>query len=291
MNIQRLGHLKTALGECPLWHGQRLWLLDCRQGVIYALDPDTGDITTRLDVPPPLGSFAFNHDGQIVLALKEELAALDPNTGQLRPLARLETSHPHLRLNDGTSLPDGSFVVGTMHVFRADDEPPLGGLYRLGTDLQWRKLDTGFGITNGPAVNPINGRFFVADSALRAVYSYALAPDGTLAEKQVFAQTDALGSAPDGCCFDSEGGLWTALVRAGALARFDLSGQLTHKIDLPLVHPAALCFGGPDMSDLFVTSISDSGRLSASGPMDGAVLKLTGLGFQGAALPLCRLPL
>lgn len=290
MNIQRLGNLKTALGECPVWHGQQLWLLDCRLGAVFALDPDTGDITARHELPPPLGSFAFNHDGNIVLALKEEVASLNLNTGQLRTLARLDTSHPHLRLNDGISLADGSFVVGTMHVFREAHEAPLGGLYRLDTDLQWRQLETGLGITNGPGVNPVNGRFCVADSERKTVYSYAMAADGTLTDKQVLVQTDEHGSGPDGCCFDSEGGLWTALVRAGALARFDLQGQLTHKIDLPLVHPTALCFGGPDMGDLFVTSISDSGRLSASGPLDGAVLKLTGLGFSGAARPLCRLP-
>jgi hypothetical protein len=44
------------------------------------------------------------------------------------------------------------------------------------------------------------------------------------------------------------------------------------------------------MADLFVTTIRDSGRLSASGPLDGAVLKLTGLGFRGSARPLCRMP-
>ncbi len=291
MDIKRLGELKTELGECPVWHEDQLWLLDCRAGVVYALNPDTGAITARHEVPPPLGSFAFNHDGRIVLALKDAIAALDLNNGQLRTLARLDVSHPDLRLNDGTSMPDGSFVVGTMHVFREPDEPPLGGLYRLGTDLQLRKLDEGIGITNGPGVNPVNGRFCVADSASKTIYSYALAADGTLADKQVFVRTDAQGSGPDGCCFDSEGGLWTALVRAGALARYDLQGQLTHKIDLPLTHPSALCFGGPAMADLFVTSISHSGRLSASGPLDGAVLKVTGLGFHGAARPLCRLAL
>lgn len=291
MKIERLGHLKTDLGECPVWHAQQLWLLDCRRGVLYALDPDSGDITARHEVPAPLGSFAFNHDGQVVLALKDAVVALDLGTGHCRPLASLDTTHPHLRLNDGTAMPDGSFVVGTMHVYRADDEPPLGGLYHLGTDLSFTRVDTGFGITNGPAVSPLNGRLHVADSAVRTIYSYALAPDGTLSDKQVFVQTDLQGSAPDGCCFDHEGGLWTALVRAGALARYDAGGQLTHRIELPLVHPAALCFGGPDMGDLFVTSISDSGRLSASGPMDGAVLKVTGLGFQGMARPLCRLPL
>ena len=291
MEIKRLGDLKTALGECPVWYQQQLWLMDCRKGLIYALSPETGCITARYEITPPTGSFAFNDDGCIVLALKEEIAALNLSNGHLRTLARMEVSHPHLRLNDGTSLADGSFVVGSMHVFREPDELPLGGLYRLDTNLKLHKLEEGLGITNGPAVNPVNGRFYVADSAIRSIFSYAIKTNGTLTDKQIFVSTDAVDSAPDGCCFDSEGGLWTALVRAGALARYDLHGHLTHKIELPLIHPSALCFGGPDMADLFVTSISDSGRLSASGPLDGAVLKLTGLGFRGAARPVCRMRL
>ncbi|RZL93537.1 MAG: SMP-30/gluconolactonase/LRE family protein [Variovorax sp.] len=291
MEIQRLGDLKTALGECPVWHGQQLWLMDCREGLIYALNPDTGEVTARHEAPPPLGSFAFNGDNGdcIVLSLREEISALNLRTGKLRTLARIEASSPHLRLNDGISLADGSFVVGTMHVFRASDEAPLGGLYRLDTQQNLHKLDVGLGITNGPCVNPVNGRLHVADSAARVIYSYAIAADGTLADKQSFVRTDAYDSGPDGCTFDSEGGLWTALVRTGALARFDMQGRLTHKVDLPVVYPSALCFGGPEMADLFVTSISDSGRLSASGPLDGAVLKLTGLGFRGTARPVCRM--
>lgn len=293
MEIQRLGDLKTALGECPVWHGQQLWLMDCRAGLIYALDPDTGEVTARHEAPAPLGSFAFNGDDGdcIVLSLKEEISALNLRTGQLRTLARIDASSPHLRLNDGISLADGSFVVGTMHVFRAPDEPPLGGLYRLDTGLNLHKLDDGLGITNGPCVNPVSGRLHVADSAARVIYSYAIGADGTLADKQLFVRTDDHDSGPDGCAFDSEGGLWTALVRTGALARFDMQGRLTHKIDLPVAHPSALCFGGSDMADLFVTTISDSGRLRASRPLDGAVLKLTGLGYRGSERPACRMPL
>ncbi|TFZ04469.1 SMP-30/gluconolactonase/LRE family protein [Ramlibacter rhizophilus] len=292
MDTRRLGNLKTQLGECPLWHGGRLWLLDCRAGLIHALDADSGAELARHAAPAPLGSFAFNGPAgdEVVLALKEEVAALDLRSGRLRTLARLGISHPQLRLNDGTSLPDGSFVVGTMHVPREERAPPLGGLYRLGTDLVFTRLDEGYGVTNGPCLDPVTGRLHVADSESRVIFSYALAPDGTLSDKQVFVRTDTLGSGPDGCAFDSEGGLWTALVRQGALGRFDGAGRLTHRIALPLAHPTALCFGGAEMGDLFVTSISDSGRLKASGPLDGAVLKITGLGFSGVARPECRMP-
>jgi sugar lactone lactonase YvrE len=61
------------------------------------------------------------------------------------------------------------------------------------------------------------------------------------------------------------------------------------RIDLPVTHPASLCFGGEDMTDIFVTSISDSGRLAASGPLDGCLLRLRGVGFVGAARPRCRI--
>ncbi|WP_431777747.1 SMP-30/gluconolactonase/LRE family protein [Ottowia caeni] len=153
------------------------------------------------------------------------------------------------------------------------------------------KLDTGLAITNGPCVSPTTGRLHVADSEARCIYSYNLTEDGALTDKKVFLDTVTYDSGPDGCCFDTQGGLWTALVRTGKLARFDESGKATHLIDLPVKHPSAVCFGGPDMSDLFVTTISDSGRLTASGPMDGGVLKLSGLGFQGIARPVCQLQL
>lgn len=287
--ITRVGTLTTDLGECPVWHGGRLWLLDCRQGLVLALDPDTGEVCRRIEAPPPLGSFAIDASGCLVLALKEEIVALDPATGARTVLARIEASAPHLRLNDGTALPDGSFVVGTMHVLREPGQAPWGGLYRLGTDGALRKLAEGIAITNGPCVNPLNGRFHVADTEARSIHSYALQPDGALADRQLFVSTEPWGSGPDGCCFDEHGGLWTALVRAGALARFDGQGRMTHRIDLPLTYPTALCFGGPAMDTLFVTSIRDSGRLTASGPLDGAVLRIDGLGLRGPSRPLTRL--
>lgn len=290
MNIQRVGLLKAELGECPVWDEKRqhLWFVDCRKGLIYMLDPETGD-HVHYALPPPTGSFGLNLDGRLIVALKEEIALYQPNTGSLQRIARIEDSHPNLRLNDGAAMPDGSFVVGTMHVFRAAGEAPLGGLYRLTTDGVLVKLDGGLGVVNGPVMQPGGIRFSVCDSAARKIYSYTTAANGTLSNRQIFADTSAYGSAPDGCCFDRDGGLWTALVHAGAIARFDTQGQLTDRIDLPVAHPASLCFGGANLDDIFVTSISDSGRLRADGPLDGAVLRIRGAGFQGAARPLCRM--
>jgi hypothetical protein len=39
LEIHCRGELKLALGECPVWHGQQLWLMDCRElALINALN-------------------------------------------------------------------------------------------------------------------------------------------------------------------------------------------------------------------------------------------------------------
>jgi sugar lactone lactonase YvrE len=291
MHIEHIGAIRTDLGECPVWDAdrQRLWLADCRHGQIHRIDPQRGSHRTY-ELPAPLGSFALNDDDSLVVALKEEVAVYIPSSGTLERLARIHDSHPDLRLNDGAAMPDGSFVVGTMHVARAPGDAPLGGLYRLDPAGCFARLDRGLGVVNGPVSHPWRAELHVADSAARAIYRYHLDAMGNLGARTLFVDTAPYGSAPDGCCFDRDGGLWTALVHQGAIVRFDAEGRLSHRIALPVAHPTSLCFGGPGLEDIYVTSIRDSGRLRARGPLDGALLRLRDPGFCGAARPRCRIP-
>lgn len=290
MQIERIGAVRTDLGECPVWDAEKrkLWMLDCRKGRVHVIDPQDGR-DHYYELPAPLGSFALNGDDSLVVALRGEVVIYTPSTGALRCVAAISDSHPNLRLNDGTAMPDGSFVVGTMHASPEPGQAPLGGLYRLDPVGGFERLDRGFGIVNGPVPHPSSAEFYVSDSAARRIYRYRLDEVGNLSDREIFVDTDALGSGPDGCCFDADGGLWTALVRVGAIARFDADGRLSHRIDLPVAHPASLCFGGPELEDLYVTSIRDSGRLRADGPLDGALLRVRGTGFRGAPRPRCRL--
>jgi len=287
MTVSPLGQIRTRLGECPVWDDKTglLWLVDGRAGLIIALDPASGVMRRRIELPAPLGSFAINADGRLIVATRREIILFEPQTGETEKLAELEVDHPNLRLNDGVVLPDGSFLVGTMHIFREPGEAPLGGLYRLRPDGVTEKLATGIGVTNGPRIGP-DGCLYVADSAARRILRFELDGDFRLGAPEIFATTEKLDSAPDGCVFDSDGVLWTALVHASALAGFDRAGSLTRRIDLPVAHPASLCIGGPDGNAIFVTTITDSGRLLANGPLDGHVLRIDGAGV--AAQPGMR---
>ena len=289
MQIEQFGALKLQLGECPLWDAQqqKLWLMDCRRGHLYALSSH-GDTLEQHLLPAPTGSFALNHDGRIVVAMKEAIGLYNPQTRALSIVAELDTHLANLRINDGTALPDGRFLAGSMHINLQPGEAPEGGIYVVGHQGQLRKIGPALKTANGPLIHPRTGRLFICDSAEQTIFSFDIR-SGTAQDRQVFASTQALNSAPDGCCFDSAGGLWTALVRTGELARFDADGSLSLKIAVPVAHPSALCFGGPQLDQLFVTSIADSGRLRADGALDGGVLKITGHGYSGLPEPRCTI--
>ena len=289
MHIEPLIPQRLALGECPNWDAAtgQLWAMDCRRGQLLRIDPASGQTELHL-LPAPTGSFALNADGRIVIAMKEALGLYDPASRQLHTLAELDEHLPHLRLNDGCALPDGRFLVGSMHLHLEAGEAPRGGIYVLERDGQLARIGPALKTANGPLIHPHNGRLFIADSAAQSIYSFDIS-SGQAQDQQLFVSTQPQQSAPDGCCWDRDGGLWTALVRTGQLARYDAQGALSELISLPVAHPSALCFGGPDLAELYVTSISDSGRLRASGPLDGAILRITGLGYRGLAKPQARI--
>jgi len=276
---------KAALGECPQWDERTasLWMMDCRKGEIYQIDAD-GTAHLRHRACPPCGSFALLEDGGVLVAEKEAIIHLTDD-GHRHEIARMAESLPDLRFNDGACMADGSFVLGSMHINRAPGEAPQGGIYRLDRDGTFRRLAPGLGVANGPCISPLDGRLHICDSTARLIWSHALDQDGNLSDARVFADTAALDSAPDGCAFDDQGGLWTALVHAGAIVRFTPDGNISDRIDLPMAHPTAICFGGPAMDQIHVTSISDSGRLRADGPFDGRIITITGTGYRGFARP------
>ncbi|WP_252105896.1 MULTISPECIES: SMP-30/gluconolactonase/LRE family protein [unclassified Halomonas] len=292
LEIKAFECVSADLGECPIWdaRSQHLWMMDCRKGRIFEIDT-CADTCTSWSVPAPAGAFAINEDGKLLVALKEQLVLLERASGGLKTLAKLPESHEHLRFNDGVALDDGGFLVGTMHIHRKEHEPPKGGIFRLDCDGTFSKVGHACGVANGPNLGPFDQRLYIADSACRRIDSFAVSDRFELTDQRLFVDTDTLGSAPDGCCFDSQGGLWSALVRAGSVVRFDHRGDVSHRIDLPVSHPSSLCFGGPDGDDLFVTSIRNSERITADGPLDGKVLQIKGVGFTGLPRPRCRIDL
>lgn len=287
--IRRIGTSKDLLGESPCWDERdgALWWVDSLGGLVRRLtvEPQPGAAQAH-SLPAPIGSIALCQGGGILLALKDGFGHYDPATGLLEPLARIDVEHPDVRLNDGKCDSWGNFIAGTLQVHRAPGDPVVGGLYRLRPDGAVEVLARGFGLTNGPCFSPDGKTLYVADSSIgtRTIWAYDYAPDGPLANRRVFVQTESLGAGPDGAAVDEDGFVWSALPRIGYLGRFAPDGKLERKLKMPATHPTSLCFGGPDLDRLYVTSISRSTNLTGTLPDDGGLWEVRGLPVRGIAV-------
>ena len=287
--IGRVGGTRDLLGESPVWDDatRSLCWIDSLAGLIRRLDPASGALD-EFQVPAPIGSMALRRDGSAMLALRHSFARYDFTDRRLTPDASIGLDHPMVRLNDGKADPWGRFLAGTLHGGRAEHEAPLGGLYRLQGSGEVELLETDLAVSNGPCFSPDGRTFYMGDSARRVIWAYDYAREGPLKNKRMFIDTTRYDSGPDGGTVDAQGHLWSVLVRIGAIARFAPDGSLERMIEMPVRHPTSVCFGGPDLDVLYVTSISRSTHLADDSPEAGGLFAIEGLGVTGLPALTCR---
>lgn len=91
-----------------------------------------------------------------------------------------------------------------------------------------------------------NGRrLYVADQGGNKTYSYRINGDGTLTDKQLFAEQGS-----DGVSLDARGNVY---LTGQAITIYSRRGEKVAEIQVPEM-PANLTFGGPDNQTLFITA-------------------------------------
>jgi D-xylonolactonase len=160
---------------------------------------------------------------------------------------------PSLRLNDAKADSTGAVWAGSMN---NDDESRSDGcLFRLSPDGQLEVMDTGYMVANGPAISPDESLMLHTDSGRRTIYAFDLnVQAGKITNRRVWKQFTESEGYPDGMCFDAEGCVWMAHWGAGCVSRFAPDGALLRRISLPTSNITNVCFGGPGLDRLFVSS-------------------------------------
>src|SRR6202008_2517051 len=96
-----------------------------------------------------------------------------------------------------------------------------------------------------------------AESHLRLIYAYDYdLKTGTPSRQRIFAKVPEELGIPDGATVDTGGGYWVALPlgpTGGGIGRFTPDGKLDLHIEVPVLLPTMVAFGGPDMSRLSIT--------------------------------------
>jgi len=252
--VRRVSGIDGELLECPIWCPRErvLWLVDIVAPALFRHDPTSGR-TERFAMPTDIGSFALREAGGLIVALRTGLHAFDPTSGRLDLLAPAPYDQKTVRFNDGRCDRQGCFVVGSMYEPR---DKALGSLYRFGPG---RKLDKLFGdviIANGLSFSPDGRRAYFADSPTRKVWNFDVDPStGSWSNRRVFIDMDPPLGRPDGATIDAEGFYWVAGIDAGMVHRFAPDGRLDRSIKVPSRWPTMPAFGGPEMRDVYVTSL------------------------------------
>lgn len=272
---------RDALGECPLWddRSQSVLWIDSHRQLVRRHNPSSGAYQ-EWSLHTAIGSMALCESGRLMVALEREFVYLDLATGSLDPIAAVTHVAPRIRLNDGRTDRLGRYLVGSVVMGRVEK---LGALYQLEAGPRIRQVDAGFSCANAICFSPAGDWFYFTDSHTRKIMRYPYdTATGATGRPEVFVDTAPLGSGADGATVDRDGGLWTALVEVGKVARFTPDGRLDRLIDMPVRHVTCPCFGGPDLDVLFVTSISNSGNaLRDDHPDAGALFAVHGMGIRG----------
>lgn len=278
----------ARLGEGPLWDPlrARLMWVDLLASTVHELDPATGhDTAVEFDRPVAAVALLDDNDGYLVAAGLDVAICAWPSP-RLHPVARLGRGE---RANDGAVDPAGRFVVGTMAGEAAPGGAALytvdGGSVRVAVD--------GVTISNGLDWSPDAATMYYVDTPLERIDAFDYdVTTGALSGRRVFADLRELPGRPDGLTVDADGGVWVAMARGGAaVRRFTPAGRPDHVVELPVPHATSVAFGGPALSDLYVTTsqlrmtVEDLRRW----PSAGALFRVDDVGVTGRRATPARL--
>lgn len=285
MQVHRLDTVRCRGGENPLWdiEEQALYFIDNSGCKAHRFDPSSGK-TQTWDMPGVITTLALRQSGGAVVTLQSGIHFVDFSSGKTDLLLPLADPPPFV-FNDGKIDRRGRFVIGASTA--AFDAPVNdGGLYSLDAAHNLNKLDGDIHFSNGVCFSPDDRTLYFADSWRKTIYAYDYdVENGAASNRRPFANTDDLGGMPDGATVDAEGRVWTAIYGGGKIAVYRPDGKLERTIDLPVKLTSSVCFGGPDLDGLYVTTIEHGRMDEPVEPGAGDLYLVDGLGAKGLPEP------
>jgi sugar lactone lactonase YvrE len=257
-----------AFGESPRWHDGRLWFSDWGAGRVWSVAASEAPRVEAEIHSFPL-CIDFLPDGRLLLVSSAERRVLRRH--------RDGSLVSHADLLPVSTKPWNDIVVdgrGNAYVNNIGFDFPGGefapGLVVLVTpDGKVDPVAEGLAFPNGMAVTADNSTLIVAESYAEQLTAYAIAMDGTLTDRRVWAATT--GDHPDGICLDTTGAVWYADVGNKRCVRVREGGEILSTVDLDRGAFACALSRGTD-PELYVVG-QDWGGSQSVGDATGQVLR------------------
>lgn len=259
MNILRADtrlHCQNSLAESPLWCAdqQALFWIDITQSSLHRLK---GDHHTSYALTDPVTAFAATSNGQFVAATNTGFSTLTLNENRVtqQSIAPFLQHSTDFRMNDAALDRQGRFWSGSIQAPPGNDHA-TGTLYAL-EHQQHRPVLDGFCSQNGLAWSPDGRTMYVSDShpSTASIWRYDFdIHTGTPSNKSLLADQHLLIGRPDGATVDTDGCYWIAASDVGKILRLTPAGKIDAIVEVPTKHVTNICFGGPALKTLFITS-------------------------------------
>jgi len=272
------------LTESPRWHDGKLWFLDIHDKRIKSADLD-GKVETAVELPFIPNAFGFRRDGSLLVgdAMQRQIHRWDGQA--LQPLADL-SGITTFCLSDGIVDAQDRLYVGDIgyNFFDPANKPvDTCVIVCLDPDGRTRVVADGLHFPNGIVITPDGKTLIVAETMGHRLTAFDVQPDGSLANRRVFAQLPA-DVSPDGIALDAEGAVWLANPEGEyGVLRLREGGELIERVELD-TEGYAVILGGPQRRSLFICG-SDSHDPAEIARHPSATLRVVEVAVPGAGSP------
>lgn len=280
------------LGEAILWHAARqcLYWIDLLDPALFSHDLITAKTVRRaLDLTPPIGAIAATTDPDVLMiSHRNGLSLLHIDTLKMVPFCDPEQGREDVMYNDMKCDRWGRIWAGTSHVGEAAN---VGSIWCVAGDGRFEKGDSGFPIANGPAFSPDGTALYFNDSYHYQTLRYRISPDNlNLGPRHVFKTYTVEEGMPDGLTVDQVGNIWTAQWGGAQIICLSAEGEDIKTLAVPAGNVTAMCFGGPTLDTMYVTTARDglSAAVLERYPLTGSLFQFPNLG-HGLPEPLFNL--
>ncbi len=285
ISIHTILNQKLLLGEGIVWdtRSSAFWFVDIQGQKVFRHTP-RDDTTLSWNMPQKIGWLIPEFGSNTWIGgLQEGFARLGfGDEVSIDWIARPFQDRFFMRMNDAKADCLGNVWAGSMN---NDNESRRDGeLFRLSPNGELTVYDTGYCVSNGPAISPDSQLFLHTDSAKRTIYSFDFDKEnGSLSGKRIWRIFPDDEGFPDGMNFDVEGNVWVAHWGAGLVSCFSANGQLLQRVKFPVSNITNLSFGGESLDRLFVTTarVGLSASQLEKEPLAGAIFEIYGHGTQG----------
>jgi sugar lactone lactonase YvrE len=252
---------EVIFGEGPRWRDGKLWFSDIPGAVVKRLDPASAVVETLFAVPGEPSGLGWLPDGTLLVVSMKDQRLLRWRGGELQELADLSPWCGG-RANDMVVDRYGHAFVGNMGFdYERGEAMRPTVLLRVDPDGAVAVVAEDMLCPNGMAITADGATLVVGQSGSRELVAFALAKDGSLSGRYVYA-TLPEGCVSDGLCLDASGAVWVASPTSHEFLYLRPGGEVLRRVSTGERYAIACMLGGEGRRTLFCLT---SGSLQLSG--------------------------